>query len=65
MTIRKRQQVVKRHFEKITIARDFQKDQLVMLWNKAKEKPFFHTFFNLYGLDHNKLKMSLVSIIIC
>jgi hypothetical protein len=45
MTIRKRQQVVKRHFDKSTTTRYFQKDQLVLLWNKEKEKPYFHTKF--------------------
>jgi hypothetical protein len=42
MIIGKRQQAVKRHFDKSTTARYFQKDQLVLLWNKAKEKPYFH-----------------------
>jgi CII-binding regulator of phage lambda lysogenization HflD len=45
MTISKRQQVVKRHFDKSTAARDFQKDQLAMLCKKVKEKPYFHTKF--------------------
>jgi len=37
--------VVKRHFDKSTIARDLKKDELVLLWNKAKEKIYFHTKF--------------------
>jgi hypothetical protein len=45
MAINKRQQVVKRYFDKSTTSRYFQKYQLVLLWNKAKEKPSFHTKF--------------------
>jgi hypothetical protein len=45
ITMSKRQQEVKRHFDKSTTAIYFQKDQLVLLWNKAKEKPYFHTKF--------------------
>jgi hypothetical protein len=45
MAMNKRQQVVKRYFDKRTTSKYFQKDQLVLLWNKAKEKPSFHTKF--------------------
>jgi hypothetical protein len=45
MTMSKGQKVVKRYFDKITTTRYFQKDQQVLLWNKAKEKPYFHMKF--------------------
>jgi hypothetical protein len=45
LTINKRKEVVKKYFDKSTTSKDFQKDQLVLLWNKEKEKPSFHTKF--------------------
>jgi hypothetical protein len=45
LAINKRQEAVKKYFDKSTTSKDFQKDQLVLLWNKAKEKPSFHTKF--------------------
>jgi hypothetical protein len=43
--MRRRQEIVKKHFDQSTTFKYFQKDQLVLLWNKAKEKPSFHTKF--------------------
>jgi hypothetical protein len=43
LEMKKIQQVVKRYFDKRTNSKDFQKYQLVLLWNKEKEKPYFHT----------------------
>jgi hypothetical protein len=45
LEMNKIQQVVKRYFDKRTTSKDFQKDQLVLLWNKEKEKPSSHTKF--------------------
>jgi hypothetical protein len=45
LAIKRRQQVVKKYFDESTTSKDFKKDQLVLLWNKAKEKPSFHTRF--------------------
>jgi hypothetical protein len=37
--------VVKIYFYKGTTSKYFQKDQMVLLWKKEKEKPSFHTKF--------------------
>jgi hypothetical protein len=40
-----RQQTIKRHFDQSASTKYFQKGQLVLLWNKEKEKPSLHTKF--------------------
>jgi hypothetical protein len=40
-----RQQSVKKYFDQRTTMKIFQKGELVLLWNKAKEKPSMHTKF--------------------
>jgi hypothetical protein len=40
-----RQQSVKRYFDQSTTMKNFQKGELVLLWNKAKEKSSMHTKF--------------------
>jgi hypothetical protein len=40
-----RQQSVKIYFDQSTTVNNFQKGELVLLWNKAKEKPSMHTKF--------------------
>jgi hypothetical protein len=43
--------VVKIYSDNKTTSKDFQKDQLVLLWNKEKEKPYFHTKFEALWID--------------
>ena len=38
-----RQQSIKRYFDQSETVNNFQKGELVLLWNKAKEKPSMHT----------------------
>jgi hypothetical protein len=45
-----RQQTIKIHFDQSASTKDFQKGQLVLLWNKEKEKPSLHTKFEAFGL---------------
>jgi hypothetical protein len=40
-----RQQSIKRYFDQSANVNNFQKGELVLLWNKAKEKPSMHTKF--------------------
>jgi hypothetical protein len=40
-----RQQIIKKYFDQSTTTKDFQKGQLVLLWNKAKENPSMHIKF--------------------
>jgi hypothetical protein len=40
-----RQQSVKKYFDQSATVKNFQKGELVLLWNKAKEKPSMHTKF--------------------
>jgi hypothetical protein len=40
-----RQQSIKIYFDQSTTVNNFQKGELVLLWNKAKEKPSMHTKF--------------------
>jgi hypothetical protein len=40
-----RQQSIKKYFDQSTTVNDFQKGELVLLWNKAKEKPSMHIKF--------------------
>jgi hypothetical protein len=40
-----RQQNIKTYFDKSATINNFQKGELVLLWNKAKEKPSTHTKF--------------------
>jgi hypothetical protein len=40
-----RQQIIKKHFDQSATTKYFQKYQLVLLWNKEKEKPSLHTKF--------------------
>jgi hypothetical protein len=65
--IKQRQQIVKRYFDQGTTMKFFQKGELVLLWNKAKEKPSMHTKFesvcigpyiieNILGFDSYMLK---------
>jgi hypothetical protein len=55
-TISKRQQVVKRYFDKSTTLRYFQKDRLVFLWNKAKKNHIFIQSLKFFGLVCTKLR---------
>jgi hypothetical protein len=43
--INQRQQSIKRYFDQSASVKYFQKGQLVLLWNKAKEKSSLHTKF--------------------
>jgi hypothetical protein len=43
--MKQRKQSVKRYFDQGTTMKFFQKGELVLLWNKAKEKPSMHTKF--------------------
>jgi hypothetical protein len=45
MAMNKREELVKKYFDKRTTSNNFHKDQLVLLWNKEKEKTSFHTKF--------------------
>jgi len=47
----RRQQNIKRHFDQSASVKDFQKGQLVLLWNKEKEKPSLHTEFEALWID--------------
>jgi len=38
-----RKQIIKKHFDQSETTKDFQKDLLVLLWNKSIEKPSLHT----------------------
>jgi hypothetical protein len=40
-----RQQSIKIYFDKNATVKKFQKGELVLLWNKSKEKPSMHTKF--------------------
>jgi hypothetical protein len=40
-----RQHNIKKYFNQSASVNNFQKDQLVLLWNKEKEKPSLHTKF--------------------
>jgi hypothetical protein len=40
-----RQQSIKIYFDQSATVKNFQKGELVLLWNKAKEKPSMHTKF--------------------
>jgi hypothetical protein len=46
INIQKRQEVVKKYFDRGATVKDFHKDQFVLLWNKAKEKPSLHSKFD-------------------
>jgi hypothetical protein len=48
--------VVKKYFDKSTTSKDFQKDQLVLLWNKEKEKPSFHMKFEALWIGPYQIK---------
>jgi hypothetical protein len=43
--IDQRQHNVKKYFDQSATIKNFQKGELVLLWNKAKEKPSMHTKF--------------------
>jgi hypothetical protein len=51
-----RQQTIKRHFDQSASVKYFQKGQLVLLWNKAKEKPSLHTKFEALWIDPYMIK---------
>jgi hypothetical protein len=40
-----RQQSIKKYFDQNVTIKNFQKGELVLLWNKAKEKPSMYTKF--------------------
>jgi hypothetical protein len=53
-----RQQIIKNYFDQSTTMKYFQKGQLVLLWNKAKEKPSLHTKFEALWIEsHTLLKI--------
>jgi hypothetical protein len=45
VNIQKTQEVVKTYFDRGATAKDFYKDQFVLLWTKVKEKPSLHSNF--------------------
>jgi hypothetical protein len=51
LAMKKRQETIKKYFDKSTTAKEFQKDQLVFLWNKEKENPSSHTKFEALWID--------------
>jgi hypothetical protein len=46
-----RKQRVKIYFDQSTTVKNFQKGELVLLWNKAKEKPSMHTKFKALWIE--------------
>jgi hypothetical protein len=73
-----RKQTVKKYFDQSTTVKNFQKGELVLLWNKAKEKPSMNIKFkaiwirpyivekilgfNSYMLKDMKGKMLMLSV---
>jgi hypothetical protein len=45
-----RQQCIKKHFDQSTTIKNFHRGELVLLWNKAKEKPSMHTKFEAHWI---------------
>lgn len=46
-----RKHTIKIHFDQSATTKGFQKGQLALLWNKAKEKPSLHTNFEVLWID--------------
>jgi hypothetical protein len=56
LAMNKRQETIKKYFDKSTNSKDFQKDQFILLWNKEKEKPSFHTKFESLWIGPYQIK---------
>jgi hypothetical protein len=59
MAMNQIQQVVKRYFDNITTSKYFQKDHLALLWNKSKEKPYFHTKFEALRIGPYRIEKEI------
>jgi hypothetical protein len=55
-----RQQIIKKYFEKSKTMKKFQKGQLVLQWNKAKEKPSMFTNFKALWIGPCTIEKILV-----
>jgi hypothetical protein len=65
LAIKRRQQVVKRYFDKSTTSKDFQKINWFCYGTKKKKNHLFTQSLKLSGLAHIKLKNLLVTIHTC
>jgi hypothetical protein len=57
--IQKRQEVVKKYFDRSATVKDLCKDQFVLLWNKAKEKPSLHSKFDALWIGPYQIENKL------